>query len=108
MITLDKCDDGNVMKSKIATFNKSIGILQSKHMKCVESEEFAATRKMKKLMCKRQGVVDYYIHTSSKRILDIAESHDVSTIVIGDFKGIKSENKSKYFVQIPHQYRLLI
>jgi IS605 OrfB family transposase len=94
--------DGNVIKSKIATFNKSIGILQSKQMKCVGSEDFVTTRKMKKLMCKRKGVVDYYIHTSSKRIVDIAESHDVKIIVIGDFKGIKSENKSKYFVLIPH------
>jgi IS605 OrfB family transposase len=94
--------DGNVIKSKIATFNRSIGILQSKQMKCVGSEDFVTTRKMKKLMCKRKGIVDYYTHTSSKRIVDIAESHDVKTIVIGDFKGIKSENKNKYFVQIPH------
>jgi|GEM_PF-287883 len=94
--------DGNIIKSKIATFNKYIGISQSKQMKCVGSENFVTTRKMKKLMCKRNGVVDYYIHTSSKRIVDIAESHDVKTIVIGDFKGIKSENKIKYFVQIPH------
>lgn len=94
--------DGNVVKSKIATFNKSIGVLQSKQMKCVGSENFDLTKKMKKIMSKRKGVIDYYIHTASKRIVDIAESHDVKTIVVGDFKGIKNENKIKYFVQIPH------
>ena len=53
-------------------------------------------------MRNRKGYIDNYIHTASKKIIDIAINHHVKTLVIGDFKSIKSENKAKYFVQIPH------
>jgi IS605 OrfB family transposase len=57
---------------------------------------------MKRIMKKRNGYISNYIHTASKKIIDIALKEDVKTIVIGDFKTIKSGNKIKYFVQIPH------
>jgi len=94
--------DGNVLKSKIATFNKQIKESYSKEMYCTGSERFKLTHKMKKQMRKRKGYIDNYIHTASKKIIDIALDHEVKTLVIGDFKTIKSENKAKYFVQIPH------
>jgi IS605 OrfB family transposase len=53
-------------------------------------------------MNKRKGIVDYHIHKASRMIVNLAIEHDVKTIVIGDFKGIKQKNKIKYFVQIPH------
>ncbi|MCH4891479.1 IS200/IS605 family element transposase accessory protein TnpB, partial [Acidaminobacter sp. JC074] len=79
-----------------------IAELQSKHMKIVGSDDFKATNRMNKVLDTRRGFVDYYTHKASKMIIDIANDHQVGTIVIGDFKGIKKENKIKYFVQIPH------
>ena len=94
--------DGNVLKSKIATFNKQLKESYSKEMKCTGSEYFKLTHKMKRQMRNRKGYIDNYIHTASKKIIDIAVEHHVKTLVIGDFKSIKSENKAKYFVQMPH------
>jgi IS605 OrfB family transposase len=94
--------DGNVLKSKIATFNKNLKESYSKEMLCTGSKYFKLTKKMKKQMRDRKGYIDNYIHTASKKIIEIAKKHDVQTLVIGDFKSIKSENKAKYFVQIPH------
>jgi len=94
--------DGNVLKSKIATYNKLVSIAYSKEMLCVTSKDFQLTKKLKGIMKKRRGVVDYYIHCASKMIVDMAESNDVYKIIIGDFKHIKKENIQKYFVQIPH------
>ncbi len=94
--------DGNVLKSKIATFNKEIKEAYSKEMTITGSEVFKLTSKMKKIMKKRNGYISNYIHTASKKIIDIAIKEDVKTIIIGDFKTIKSGNKIKYFVQMPH------
>jgi IS605 OrfB family transposase len=94
--------NGNVIKSKIATYNKRVSIAQSKHMLCTGSHNFKLTKKLKRLMTKRNNIVNFYIHNASKKIVDIAEEHDVKIIVIGDMTYIKSENKQKYFVQIPH------
>lgn len=94
--------NGNVIKSKIATYNKKVSIIQSKHMLCTGSNDFKLTKKLKRLITKRNNIVSFYIHNASKKIVDIAEKNDVKIIVIGDMTNIKSENKQKYFVQIPH------
>lgn len=95
--------DGNVLKSRIAYFNKKVGIAYSKEMKITGNSKFKLTRKMRRLMKSRKDYIDYYIHKSSKMIIDLAMKHDVKTIVIGDFKHIKKENNQKYFVLIPHR-----
>lgn len=95
--------DGNVLKSKIATFNKQLKESYSKEMSIIGNSNFRLTKKMKRQLKKRNGYIDNYIHTASKKIIDIAESNDVKLLIIGDFKRIKSENKIKYFVQIPHR-----
>ena len=103
---MESCDqfllDGRVLKSKIATFNNLIAKAYSKEMKISGSGSFNLTKKLKHLIKKRNGFIDYYIHKSSRMIIDLSKEYDVKTIVIGDFKGIKQENKMKYFVQIPH------
>ena len=103
---MESCDqmliDGRVLKSKIATYNNLIGKYYSKEMQVSGSQTFKLTKKLKNIMKKRNGYVDYYIHKSSRMIIDIAKLHNVKTIIIGDFKHIKKENKIKYFVQIPH------
>lgn len=94
--------DGQVIKCKIATINKRIAEAYSKEMLRTGSQKFKLTKKVKRDLVKRKGFIDHYIHTASRKIINIALSNDVKTIVIGDFKHIKSENKHKYFVQIPH------
>lgn len=94
--------DGNILKSKIATYNKELKESYSKEMSVTGNQKFKLTNKMKRQMRKRKGYIENYIHTASRKIVDIAIAHDVKKIVIGDFKTIKSENHAKYFVQIPH------
>jgi len=94
--------DGNVIKSKIATYNKWLKEAYSKEMVCTGSNHFKCTKKIYKKFIKRRNYVESYIHTASKRIVDIAVGENVKTIVIGDFTTIKNKNKIKYFVQIPH------
>ncbi len=94
--------DGNVIKSKIAGFNNKLSEAYSIEMSRTQSRYFKLTKKMKKQLAKRNGYIENYIHTASRKIINIALSHDVKTIVIGDFKHIKLENRQKYFVQIPH------
>ena len=69
------------------------------------NRSFKLTKKMRKQFAKRNGYIENYIHTASKQIVKLAIEKDVKVIVIGDFKHIKSENKKKYFVQIPHSKR---
>jgi len=95
--------DGHVLKGKLAYYNKKIAESYSKEMQLTGSRKFRLTHKMKKIMKARKGYVDYYIHKSSRMIIDLALSHGVKTIAIGDFKHIKNENHRKYFVQIPHR-----
>lgn len=94
--------DGNVLKCKIATYNKWLKEAYSKEMSCTGSKHFKCTKKIYKKFVKRRNYVDSYIHTASRMIVDLAVKEDVKTIVIGDFTTIKKENRLKYFVQIPH------
>jgi IS605 OrfB family transposase len=43
------------------------------------------------------------LHKASRSIIQLAQKYDVSTIVVGDMTGIKQENHSKTFVQVPIQ-----
>jgi len=94
--------DGKVLKSKIASYNNLIKDAYSSEMSVVGSSSFKLTKKMKRIMKKRNGFIDYYMHKASRMVIELAVKKDVKTIVIGDFKGIKSSNRQKYFVQIPH------
>ena len=93
---------GNVLKSKIAGFNNQLAESYSKEMKITGSKNFRLTKKMKRQLKTRNGYINNYIHTASRKIVNLAIECDVNVIVIGDFKSIKHENKQKYFVQIPH------
>ena len=96
--------DGKELKSKIAYINNKISKLQSKEMKKLKgSENFKLTKKMKKLYNYWRNYSWTYIHKCSSRIIKIALENNCSTIVIGDFKGVKRNKKHmKYFVTIPY------
>lgn len=67
---MGSCDqfllDGRVLKSKIATFNNLIAKAYSKEMKIIGSDSFNLTKKLKLLIKKRNGFIDYYTHKSSR------------------------------------------
>ena len=96
--------DGKELKSKIAYINSRMSTLQSKEMKKLkDSSNFKLTKKMKKLYSYWRNYAWTYIHKCSSKTIKIALENNCSTIVIGDFKGIKRNKKHmKYFVTIPY------
>ncbi|MFA7204508.1 MAG: transposase, partial [Candidatus Caldatribacteriota bacterium] len=94
---------GRYAKSKNSYYNKEIAKYTSIAMKQQDSKYFKRTKRIRKLQIKRNNFIKDYIHKSSKMIIDLAIIHKCNTIVIGDFKGIKQNNKAKSFVQIPQQ-----
>jgi len=95
---------GKHIKSKNAYYNKEIARLTSIVMKqCKNSKHFRRTKQIIKLQTKRNNYIKDQIHKISKNIVELALTMDCNTIVIGDFSGIKQENHTKSFVQIPQQ-----
>ena len=96
--------DGKELKSKIAYVNSRISKLQSKEMKkSKSSNNFKLTKKIKKLYNYWRNYSWTYIHKCSSKTIKIALENNCSTIVIGDFKGVKRNKKHmKYFVTIPY------
>ena len=96
--------DGKELKSKIAYVNNIMSKLQSKEMKKLKgSNNFKLTKKMKKLYNYWKNYTWTYIHKCSSKTIKIALENNCSTIVIGDFKGIKKNKKHmKYFATIPY------
>ena len=96
--------DGKELKSKIAYINSRMARLQSKEMKkSKNSRKFKLTKKMKKLYKYWRNYTWTYIHKCSSKTIKIALKNKCSTIVIGDFKGIKRNKKHmKYFATIPY------
>lgn len=96
--------NGKHIKSKNAYYNKEIARLTSIAMKqCKNSKHFRRTKQIIKLQTKRNNYIKDQIHKISKNIVELALTMDCNTIVIGDFSGIKQENHTKSFVQIPQQ-----
>ena len=96
--------DGKELKSKIAYVNSRMARLQSKEMKkSKSSKNFKLTKKMKKLYNYWRNYTWTYIHKCSNKTVKKALENKCSTIVIGDFKGIKRKKKRmKYFATIPY------
>ena len=96
--------DGKELKSKIAYVNSRMSKLQSKEMKKLKgSNNFKLTKKMKKLYNYWRNYAWTYIHKCSSKTIKIALENNCSTIVIGDFKGVKRNKKHmKYFATIPY------
>lgn len=96
--------NGKSIKSKNSYFNKEITKLQSIRMKQTGSKNFKDTNGIKQLRIKRKNYITNYLHQASRKIIDLAQKHQVSKIIIGDLKEIKQDmNYNKSFVQIPIQ-----
>lgn len=94
---------GKSLKSNNSYYNKEIARLTGIQMKITGSENFKRTKRIKALQDKRNNTIHDALHKVSKCVIELALTHKCHTIIIGDIKGIKNENNSKCFVQIPIQ-----
>src|SRR5207245_11430392 len=85
--------------------NKSNAELQSKHAKMDARRR--TSHQIKCLTTKRTRRMDHYLHTASKRIIDLLVAEGIGTLIIGKNPNWKQEcemrkKDTQHFVQIPH------
>ncbi len=93
--------NGRPVKSVNQFYNKRRADLQSK------LDHTGMTKRMERMTNKRNRRINHYMHTVSKRVIDVLVQEGIGTLVIGKNDGWKQEaNMSKRnnqnFVQIPH------
>lgn len=96
--------NGKVIKSINQYYNKKKSIFQS-NLKKRHNKNWS--NKLQKLQDKRDDKIDYYLHCSSKSIINYCEGLDIDTIVIGLNKTWKQESKlvskaNQNFISIPY------
>jgi putative transposase len=65
------------------------------------------TKRMERLTTKRMRQINHYLHTHSRRIIDLLVAEGIGTLVIGKNDGWKQEinigkRNNQNFVQVPH------
>ncbi|GHO73724.1 transposase [Ktedonobacter sp. SOSP1-85] len=93
--------NGRPVKSVNQFYNKRKADLQSK------LGHTGTTRRMERLTNKRTRRIDHYMHTASKRIIDLLVKEQIGVLCIGKNDGWKQEanlvkRNNQHFVQIPH------
>lgn len=89
---------------------KSINQFYNKEREHIQKElgtKQYTSRRMERLTNKRTRKIDHYLHTASRRIVDVLIAEQIGTLVIGKNANWKQEaNMSKRhnqnFVQVPH------
>ncbi len=94
--------NGRLIKSVNQFYNKRKAELQ----KAIDPET-RFTRRMERMTIKRTRRIDHYLHTASKRILDLLVSERIGTLIIGKNPLWKQEvnmgkRNNQHFVNIPH------
>jgi IS605 OrfB family transposase len=93
--------NGRPVKSVNQYYNKRRAELQ-KALGCTGS-----TRRMERMTNKRTRRIDHYMHTASKRVIDLLVKEGIKVLVIGKNNGWKNgveigKRNNQNFVQIPH------
>ncbi len=93
--------NGRPLKSVNQYYNKRKAELQ----KWIKNDHF--TNRMQRMTTKRTRRIDHYLHTSSKRIIDLLVSEGIGTLIIGKNpfwkQAVEMRKKEKqHFVQLPH------
>jgi len=93
--------NGRPIKSVNQYYNKRKAELQ----KWVKNDHFTA--RMERMTIKRTRRIDHYLHTASKRIVDLLVTEGIGTLIIGKNSFWKQESEMRkkdkqHFVQIPH------
>jgi putative transposase len=93
--------NGRPVKSINQFYNKRKAELQS------ILRRKGTTKRMERLTTKRNRRIDHYMHTASKRVVDLLVKEGIGVLVIGKNDGWKQEanmgkRTNQNFVQIPH------
>jgi IS605 OrfB family transposase len=99
---IPKLVNGRPLKSVNQCYNKQICKMQKKM-----SSNHHTSHELERVAAKRIRRIDHYMHTASRRIIDLLQAHGIGTLVIGKNPAWKQEsNMSKknnqHFVQLPH------
>ena len=94
--------NGRPIKSVNQCYNKQIRKMQ-KNM----SSNHHTSRSLERIAAKRTRRIDHYMHTASRRIIDLLVREGIGTLVIGQNPGWKQECKmsrknNQHFVALPH------
>lgn len=95
--------NGRPLKSINQFYNKKLAGLKSNLEICNKKK---TSKAIQRLTIKRNNKVNYYLHCSSKKIIDLCLANKVEKIIIGHNKGWKQESNigkinNQNFVQIP-------
>src|SRR6266702_4792137 len=93
--------NGRPVKSVNQFYNKRKADLQK------QLGHTGTTQQMERMTNKRNRRIDHYMHTASKRIIDLLVQEGIGTLVIGKNDAWKQEanvgkRNNQNFVQIPH------
>lgn len=96
--------NGRPVKSINQFYHKRCADLQSKLAK--EDGRRHTSKRLERITNKRTRKIDHYLHTASKRIIDLLVSEGIGTLVIGYNQGWKQEvnigkRNNQNFVTIP-------
>ncbi len=94
--------NGRPIKSVNQFYNKRRAELQAKM-----GSDTAFTARMERATMKRTRRIDHYLHTASKRIIDLLVSERIGTLIIGKNPLWKQDptmrkKDAQHFVQLPH------
>ncbi len=94
--------NGRPIKSVNQCYNKQIAKLQKKM-----SRNHHTSCELERVAAKRTRRIDHYMHTASRRVIDLLVGEGIGTLVIGKNPGWKQECKmsrrnNQHFVQISH------
>ncbi len=93
--------NGRLVKSTNQFYNKRRAELQK------ALGHTGSTRRMERLTTRRNRRIEHYMHTASKRVIDLLVKENIKTLIIGKNDGWKQETNmgkrnNQNFVQIPH------
>jgi IS605 OrfB family transposase len=94
--------NGRPIKSVNQCYNKQISKLQKKM-----SSNHHTSRELKRVAAKRTRRIDHYMHTTSRRVIDLLITEGIGTLVIGKNPDWMQECKmsrknNRHFVALPH------
>jgi len=94
--------NGRPIKSVNQCYNKQVAKLQKKM-----SRNHHTSRELERVASKRTGRIDHYMHTTSRRFIDLLVTEGIGTLVIGKNPYWKQESQmckkdNQHFVQISH------
>jgi len=94
--------NGRPIKSVNQCYNKQASKLQKKM-----SSNHHTSRELERVASKRTRHIDHYMHSTSRRIIDLLVQENIGTLVIGKNPNWKQESQmrkkdNQHFVQISH------